>query len=218
MSLMKLYDLEISGNCYKIRLFLSLLELPYECVPIDTKARENKTEAFLRLHPLGQLPVLEDGDHVLWDSTSILVYLARKYGGAAWNPESPREAADDARWLAISQQGDMTALARARAVHLFGTPGDPAGLQRSGARFLEFVEGHLRSRSWLALERPSLADVACYPYIALAPDGGISLAKYEAVQAWLERMRRLPGYVALPEPTPENIARSSGPTAPGRAR
>jgi glutathione S-transferase len=215
MARMKLYDLEISGNCYKIRLFLSVLGQRYERIPINTKTRENKQAAFLGLNPRGQVPVLDDDGFIVWDSTSILVYLARKYGGEAWYPSAAREAAEVARWVAVSQQAEVSALARARAIRLFGTPGDAPGLQERGVDFLGFLDRHLRGRSWLALERPTIADIACYPYVALAPDGGIALDKYSALQLWLGRLRRLPGYVELPEPSAENVSVSSGPTGPG---
>jgi glutathione S-transferase len=186
----------------------------YERIPINTKAREHKRPEFLALHPRGQLPVLDDDGYLTWDSTSILVYLARRHGGEAWCPTQAREAAEVARWVAISQQAEINAsgLARARACVLFGTPGNLAGFQERGRQFLEFLDAHMRKRTWLALERPTLGDIACYPYVALAPDGGIPLEKYAALRAWFERIERLPGYVALPAPTPENLAVASGPT------
>ena len=217
---MKLYDLEISGNCYKIRLFLSLLGVPYQKIAVNTKLCESKRPAFLELNPRGQLPVLDDDGFVVWDSASILVYLARKHGGDTWYPTEAREAAEVSRWLSISQQGEinMSCLARARAMTLFGAKGDLPDLQERGRHFLRFLDGYLKGRNWLALERPTIGDIACYPYVALAPDGGVSHAEYPALNAWFARIRALPGYVALPKPTPENIAVASGPTGPGLRR
>lgn len=216
----KLYDLEISGNCYKARLYLSLLGIGYEKVPVNTKAGEQKSAAFLALNPRGQVPVLDDDGFVLWDSSAILVYLARKYGGETWYPTDPRGAAEVARWVAISQQTEITTtgLSRARAITLFGVAGNLADFQERGRHFLRFLDSYLATRQWLALERPTIGDLACYPYIALAPDGGVSLGEYRNVQAWLARIRALTRYVDLPKPTPENIAVASGPTGPGLAR
>jgi len=215
----KLYDLEISGNCYKIRLFLSLLGLPYQRIPVNTKTGESKRPEFLRLNPRGQLPVLEDDGVVVWDSASILVYLARRYGGDKWFPSEAREAAEVSRWLGISQQAEinMGGLSRARAVTLFGVKGDLADLRERGRHFLQFLERYMKGRSWIALERPTIGDIACYPYIALAPDGGVSLKEFAELNAWFGRIRALPGYVPLPQPTPENISKASGPTGPGLA-
>ena len=217
---MKLYDLEISGNCYKIRLFLSLLKIPYEKVPVNTKLGESKRPEFLKLNPRGQLPVLEDDGVAVWDSASILVYLARKHGGQSWYPDEAREASEVARWLGISQQGEinMGGLSRARAVTLFGVKGDLAELRERGRHFLQFLDGYMKDRRWLALDRPTIGDIACYPYIALAPDGGVPLDGYPALDKWFKRIQALPGYVALPKPTPENISKASGPTGPGLGR
>lgn len=214
---MKLYDLEISGNCYKARLFLSLLGIRYEKVPVDTRLRENKRPEFLALNPRGQVPVLDDDGLLVWDSTSILVYLARKHGGDKWYPTVAHEAAEVARWVAISQQTEITVtgLSRARSIVLFGVPGNLADFRERGRYFLRFLEAYMKGRSWLALERPTIGDIACYPYIALAPDGGVSLDEYPALNAWFARIRTLPGYVELPLATPKNIAAASGPTGPG---
>jgi glutathione S-transferase len=202
-----------------VRLFLALLGLPYEKVPVNTKKAENKAPAFLALNPRGQLPVLEDNGFVVWDSASILVYLARKYG-PPWYPVEAREAAEVARWLAVSQQAEIgaTGLSRARAISLFGVAGNLADFQERGRHFLKFLDGYLATRRWLALDRPTVGDLACYPYIALAPDAGVSLDAYANLQAWFARIRALPGYVDLPKPSPENIAVASGPTGPGLQR
>jgi glutathione S-transferase len=214
--MIRLYDLEISGNAYKVRLFLSLLGIAYEKVPVNTRSGEQKRPAFLALNPRGQVPVLEDDGFVVWDSASILVYLARKYA-PDWYPTEPREAAEVARWVAISQQTEITVtgLSRARAITLFGVAGNLADFQERGRHFLRFLDGHLAKRTWLALERPTLGDIACYPYIALARGGGVSLDEYASLQKWFARIRALPGYVELPKPTVENLAVASGPTGPG---
>src|SRR3954464_7416038 len=183
--MIRLHDLEVSGNCYKVRLFLSLLGIAYERVLVNTRRGDQKRPEFLTLNPRGQVPVLDDDGFVVWDSASILVYLARKYA-PAWYPAEPREAAEVARWVAISQQTEITVtgLSRARAITLFGVAGNLADFQARGRHFLAFLDGYMAGRSWLALDRPTIGDLACYPYIALAPDGGVPLEGYPALQAW----------------------------------
>ncbi|HEY3583408.1 MAG TPA: glutathione S-transferase N-terminal domain-containing protein, partial [Casimicrobiaceae bacterium] len=85
---MKLYDFPLSGNCYRVRLFLSLLGMHYELKPVDLVKGEHRQPPFLELNPRGQVPTLEDDGTVVWDSMAILVYLARKYGGEKWLPGS----------------------------------------------------------------------------------------------------------------------------------
>lgn len=195
---MKLYDMELSGNCYKIRLFCALLGLEYASVPVDLRRGEHKKAAFLQLNPRGQVPVLDDGGTIIWDSMAILVYLARKYGTEQWLPLGPEALASVMQWLALSQNEILYGLARARAVNRFSRPWDLAQCQGLGQAGLAVMEGHLASDEWLAGTGPTLADVACYPYVALAPEGGVSLSDYPHVRQWIARIQSLPGYVGMP--------------------
>ena len=88
---MKLYDMELSGNAYKVRLFAALVGLDMELKPVDLAAGEHKQSPFIDLNPWAQVPVLEDGDVVLRDSQAILVYLARRYGCLLYTSPSPRD-------------------------------------------------------------------------------------------------------------------------------
>ena len=100
--MIQLYDIELSGNCYKVRLMLSLLGLEYERVPIALNKGEHKTEEFLKLNPLGQVPVLRDGDVVIRDAQAILVYLARRYGSEDWLPGEAEPMSKVVQWLSVA--------------------------------------------------------------------------------------------------------------------
>ncbi len=195
---MKLYDRDISGNAYKARLLLALLNLPYERVNVDLPGGENRKPEFLRLNPRGQIPVLEDDGRVFWDSTAILVYLARRYGGEQWLPTDPAAMAEVMQWLALAQNEILYGLARARAINLFKRPWNLEEAQAAGRRALDVLQERLAGHQWLALERPTIADVACFPYAALAPEGGVSLQDYPAVRSWISRVQQLPGYEGMP--------------------
>ena len=202
---MILHDLERSGNCYKIRLFLSILGIAYQKIPFNTNADDNQRAAFLTLSPRGQVPVLVDNGLVIWDSTAILVYLARQYGGETWLPISALPMAKVMQWLAMEQNEGRYGLARSRAMQLnnptiFAQTGNLDDSQALGKIALDVLERQLTESAWLVPEAggPTIADIACYPYAALAPEGGVSLEPFAAVGMWLERMRRLPGYVGLP--------------------
>lgn len=194
---MKLYDISLSGNCYKIRLFLSLLNKEYEIIPINVAAGENRTTAFLKINPRGQVPVLDDDGVVIWDSTAILMYLARRYAGETWLPLDAEKLAAVCQWLVVAQNEILYGLARARAMVLFKRAGDMQEFQTVGTDILEVIEKHLENRHWLALEHPTLADIACFPYVALAPDAGIILDHYPAIQTWITRIKALPGYKCM---------------------
>ncbi len=194
---MKLYDISLSGNCYKIRLFLSLLDKEYEIMPINATAGDNRTAAFLKINPRGQVPVLDDHGVIVWDSTAILMYLARRYADEGWLPLDAEKLAIVGQWLAVAQNEILYGLARARAMILFKRAGDMQEYQTMGTGILEVMEKHLENRHWLALDHVTIADIACFPYVALAPDAGITLEHYPAIRAWISRIKTLPGYTGM---------------------
>ncbi|MGH8743736.1 MAG: glutathione S-transferase family protein [Burkholderiales bacterium] len=195
---MKLYDRDVSGNSYKIRLLLSMLGLPYETVNINTAKGEQKQPEFIKLNPRGQIPVLEADGKAIWDSTAILVYLARRYGGEKWLPLDAHDMAEVMQWLAMAQNEILYGLARARAIVLFNRKADLNEAQAAGQNALKVLESHLQHHEWLALGRVTIADIACYPYVALAEKGGIPLDPYPSVLAWMKRTQLLPGFVTMP--------------------
>lgn len=193
-----LYDMPISGNCYKIRLLLSFLQLPYQRISIDLKARQQKTPEFLAINTFGQVPVLVDGDIIIRDSHAILVYLARAYGGQQWLPEDAQGLALVTQWLSNSANEISNGLAAARAYHLLNrTEIDIERAQARAINILTLLNQHLLQRKWLELERPTIADIACYPYISVAHEGQIDLIHFPNILAWLERVKQLPNYVAM---------------------
>ncbi len=195
---MKLYDAALSGNCHKVRLLLSMLDLAHEVVPVSLPDMEHKTPAHLARNPLGTVPVLEDGSTVIYDSQAILVYLARKYGGEDWLPTDATGLATVTQWLSFATNEIWNGPALARAVLLFNRDIDLAQAQASARNTFKFMDGYLDKHDWLALDRPTIADIACYPYSALAEAGEISLAPYDALNAWFKRIEALPGYVSMP--------------------
>jgi len=195
---LKLYDFALSGNCYKARLMLSLLNLEHKIVPLDLKSGNHKSLEFLRLNLFGQVPVLVDGNTVIRDSQAILVYLARCYGGNSWLPNEAEPMGLVMQWLFTAAHDIQQGLAAARAYHLVGRQLDIDTATQLSHAILTAIDQHLAQRQWLELNCPTIADIACFPYIALATDGKIALGNYANVVAWLTRIKQLPGYVELP--------------------
>lgn len=195
---MKLYDLELSGNCYKVRLFASLAGLSLEIAAIDFLDGEHKRAPLINLNPWGEIPILEDGKTVLRDSQAILVYLAAKYGDEAWLPKDPAGLAEVMQWLSTAANEIQNGPGAARLVDKFGYAIDKADTLKRTARILPLIDGHLAPRSWLALDRPTIADCAIFPYVALAPEGGVSLQPYPNIRKWIARVKELPGFLAMP--------------------
>ena len=191
-----LYGMALSGNAYKVRLLLELLGVEYEEIPVNLRTGENRTESFLALNPRGQVPTLVDGEITVWDSQAILVYLARRYG-QEWLPTEPAPMAEVMQWLAVAENELLFGLARARAVKFFGRDFDLASCQAYGHAGLKVLEQRLADHEWLAAGRPTIADIACMPYAALSHMGDIPLDDFPSVRAWIDRIRALPGFIAM---------------------
>ncbi|PVZ20384.1 MULTISPECIES: glutathione S-transferase family protein [unclassified Pseudomonas] len=195
---MKLYETPLSGNCYKVRLFAALAGIDMELIPVDLPGGAHKQPEFLALNPLGQVPVLVDGDTVVRDAQAILVYLAGRLGGLAWWPAQPHGQAEIMQWLSFASNEVQHGLCAARLVDKFGMALDKPGALAKAASALEVLDQHLAEHTWLAMGRPTIADCAVYPYVVLAPEGGVALEGYGHVGDWVERVKALPGYLAQP--------------------
>lgn len=196
---MKLYYMLPSGNSYKVRILLSLIGVPYEKVVVRGGAeREHKKPEFLALNPRGEVPVLEDDGTVLWDSAACLVYIARKHGGEQWLPSAPAEMAEVIQWVALAGNEIQFGLQYARRGVLQGrwTAGTLEQGQAIGRVALNALEWRLKGHQWLALGRPTIADVACFPYVETAPEARVALEPYPGILAWLARCKALPGWAA----------------------
>ena len=194
---MVLHGTPLSGHTHRVVLLLRMLDLPYRF--IDASADVRRSPEFRRLNPLGQVPVLQEGGQVLADSNAIMVYLVKRYApGSPWLPEEPLAAAHVQRWLSIAAGEVMYGPAIARMIAQWSMDGDPGHASRVAARLLAFLEGHLAGRTYLAADHPTIADLACYSYVAHAPEGGIPLKSFPAIRAWLDRVEALPGFQRMP--------------------
>jgi glutathione S-transferase len=192
---MKLYYHPLSGHAHRAHLFLSLIRVPHELVPVDLAAGAHKAPDFLTLNRFGQVPVLDDDGTIIADSNAILVYVAKKHRRSDWLPETPEGAAAVQCWLSIAAGQIAFGPAAARLVTLFGAPFNPDEVITRAHAVLRVIEQELADRLWIAAPQPTIADVALYRYIARAPEGNVDLSAYRNVQAWLDRIEALPGFV-----------------------
>jgi glutathione S-transferase len=198
MNSIKLYGTPLSGHSHRVALLLDMLQLPYEY--IEAAAARQSAE-FLKLNPLGQIPVLADGDLVLSDSNAIMIYLVKRYAASSgWLSDDAVEAAHIQRWLSIAAGEVRHGPASARMTALWNLQGeiDPALAVTIAGKLLRVMDAHLADREWLATAHATIADLACYSYIAHAPEGRISLTPYPAVRAWLKRVEDLPRFHPMP--------------------
>ena len=200
--MMRLYVGGRSGNSHKIALFLSILGVPHETVEI-AYGPELRTPEFLAKNPRGQVPVLEVDGKCIWDSMAILVYIARAHGGEKWLPTDPAGMAEVMQWLALAENELLFGIAQARIMLRYRGPDDElVFLDMKRARFLierglTAMERRLSKHQWLAADRPTIAEMACYTYPALNVEAEIDMTPYPAIRAWMDRVRALPGFIPM---------------------
>lgn len=197
---MKLYGHPMSGNTHRVQALMSVLNIPYDYEFVDLSNGAHKQPEFLAMNPLGQVPVLKDGDLVLRDSSAILVYLAGKYDtDGQWLPKDPAGSAEVHQWLSTAVNEVQAGPFVLRVIKLLGAPLDYDGaLAKTNALFDNLFEPHLKSNDWLAGGKPSVADLACYSYIARVTEGDYDLSKYPAIQAWIARVEGIEGIAEMP--------------------
>ena len=196
--MMTLYEFALSGNCHKIRLMLSLLGLDYRSVIVNGSERQQKSVDFLSMNPFGLVPVLTDDDVIVRDSQAILVYLARKYGNEQWLPNEATALAEVATWLSTAANEVSMGPNRLRLHYKFGRAINSEESRQTAINLLNILQGRLEKYEWLATDHLTIADIAIFPYIALAPEGRLDLESYPAVTGWVSRIQALPGYVGMP--------------------
>ena len=200
-----LYNYVLSGNCYKIRLMAALLGVTYQTRAVNFyPGFEHKSEEMLALNPAGTLPVLTAGDVVLTETNAMLAWLALNHDPTGnWFPAAdPVLGPEIQNWLAFSSRLTNSAgLARLHAILQW--PVDPEAVGKSALKDLRELELYLTDRvfdgqTWLVGEHPTIADIACFPYVALSPDAGLEHDGHPAIRNWLYAVRSLPGFVTMP--------------------
>ena len=201
--MIRLYDYVLSASCYKVRLMAALLGVKLEAQAVDFHpGREHRTAAFRQMNPTGTLPVMVAGDLVMTETTAMLVYLARLAGPQWLGPDTPEAGANVQHWLAFSGRlGGSLGMARLHDMLLY--PGDIDALRLAGQGCLREIEAHLVERRiaggiWLVGATPTIADIACFPNVALAPDGGVTLDDYPSVRLWSRAVRSLDRFIEMP--------------------
>jgi glutathione S-transferase len=198
MAAMLLYGHPLSGNTHKVRLLLAALNIDYDEKVVDVTVGAHKQPDFVALNPRGQVPVLTDGEHTIYDAQAMLVYLARRYDPAnRWLPTAALEMARVVGWLSFAANELHSGAHVARMHCLLGVPTALEQAQALAVSSLHILDGHLRGRTYLELERPTIADLACFPSAALAPEGRVALDNHPHVSAWIDRIKTLPRYVGM---------------------
>lgn len=189
-----------SGNCYKIKLLLSLLDIAHNWQHIDILNGQSRTDDYLAKNPNGKIPLIEldDGRH-LAESNAILNYLAE---GSSYLPDNRYQRALVLQWQFFEQYSHEPFIAVARYINKYlGLPeerrAEYAAKQEGGHRALAVMERQLAKTPFLIGEQMSIADISLYAYTHVAHEGGFDLANYPALNNWLTEIAGLPGYLGM---------------------
>lgn len=200
-----LYNYVLSGNCYKVRLLASLLDVTYESIAVDFHpGQEHKSEKLLKISPAGTLPIMLVDDLVLTETSAMLAWIAVKFDAQKswWPTDDATLMTEVMQWLGFAS--DLTAtVGEARLYSMLNREVDIDRVLAGAAKALRLLESRLTEQSirgsgWLVGETPTIADIACFPYTALAPDAGIEHDDYPAIRNWLYAVRSLDGFVTMP--------------------
>ena len=195
-----LFDHILSASCYKVRLLASLLEIHIELKSVNFyPEKEHKSKAFLELNPSGTIPVLRDGNKVLTNSNDILRHLAT-IKDKDWL--GSRNSDHVELWLRKANSLNES-LGIARLHDVLSQTADISKVRQEGKNLLRELELHLSLQrhdnfTFIAGPKPTIADIACFPNVALAPDGGVSIDKYPSIRLWSRAIRYLPNFIEMP--------------------
>ena len=200
--MMKLHQMQMSGNCYKARLCARQLGLPLTLVDVDLMGGETRSEEFRVKNPNGKVPVLElDDGRFLPESNAILYFLAEN---SKLLPRDRFDRAECLAWMFFEQYSHEPNIATAR-FWLSMAPKDQLEKRRDkipewhkqGNAALKVMDQHLMKRDWFAGGRYSIADISLFAYTHAAPEGGFDLMPYVHVRRWLARVEAEPGFIPM---------------------
>ena len=198
--MIKLYDHPLSGNCYKIRLFLAQAQIEFKTEVVDVFKGANKADDFIKINPAAKIPAIEDDGQVLWESNAILFYLCEKYSPILL-PYDLMGRADAYKWMFFNKTSVDPFLAKARAILKFFPKEaqnleELKSLQKQGVSSLKILDDHLAGKAFF-VDNYSIVDIAYYPYIKLCNEGNIELDNFPNILEWLIRVENTDNFVSF---------------------
>lgn len=199
----ELYEFPLDDECYKVRLALSLMGITYRSHPVDMiPGHEHLRPAFLRINPLGTLPVWVDGPVIVREAAAIVLICARGLKTGNWLPADPAALAGVMDWMAFSIR-NLHAAHQARNCALLGQEAPSATLRAQVRHSLNVMEDHMVGRhidghEWFVDAMPTIADILLFPAFALCRDYGLDHDGFPALRRWMRAVRTLPGFMTMP--------------------
>ena len=198
--MIKLYDNPLSGNCFKVKLFLVQSKIPFESIIIDVFKGESRKAPFLQINNAGKIPAIDDNGFILNESNAILLYLAEKYNKNLLS-ENLDERGKIYSWILYNKTSVDPNLAKARAIKKF-FPSDKQNskelefLQKEGIKSLELIDKHLYGNDFF-VNNYSVVDIAMYPYIKLSYEGGIDIDIFKNITLWMNRVENTKEFINI---------------------
>ncbi|WP_293156435.1 glutathione S-transferase family protein [Microcoleus sp. bin48.metabat.b7b8b9.023] len=195
----KLYEYSPSGNCYKVRLLLTQLNIPFDRTEINILQKESRTAEFLVKNPNGRIPVLEIAPgKFLFESNAIMFYLSEE---TEFFPTDKFERAQVMQWLFFEQYSHEPFIATSRFWYLTGKAQEYQDAlqqkQAPGYAALGVMEQHLEKNDFFVGDRYSIADIGLFAYTHVAGEGGFDLTGFPAIKTWIERIKNQPRYISI---------------------
>jgi len=196
----KVYGDMLSGNCYKIKLLMTFLEIDHEWIHVDILAGETHQDNFTDMNSNAKIPVLQINDsEYLSESNAILNYLAEE---TSFLPDSGLQRARVLQWQFFEQYSHEPYIAVARYIKKYlGLPDDRVvefeSKQQGGHKALSIIEQQLGETDFLIGNTPTIADISLYAYTHVAHEGGFDLQDYPNIRKWFSRIESLPNYVMM---------------------
>lgn len=196
----KLYNFPPSGNCYKVRLLLNQLQLPFELIDVNIVSGDTHLPDFLQKNPNGKVPLLElEPDVLLTESNAILIYLAE---GTDLLPSDRLVRTKVMQWLFFEQYSLGANLSRPRFWMKIAKQSEQFAQiieyhHRLGTVALKVMEQHLEKHLFFVSDRYTIADIALFAYTHIADEGGFDLSIFPALQAWIKRIQTQPNYCPI---------------------
>lgn len=200
---MILHNYDLFENCYRVRLVASCAEVALELINVDAfPGAEEKSPEYLKLNPMGCLPIFEDDGLVLRNLSAILIYVAEQDINKRFIPDDPKGRALMMDWLGFACC-DLAVAVEARAVALLDAAGNVVELRGQARALFRILDDHLsrqslRGEDFVAGDVPSLADLALFPAFALSRDFNLDHDEFPALRLWARRIRLLPGFITMP--------------------
>lgn len=198
--MIKVYGDILSGNCYKIKLLLALLEQPHQWLHINILNSETHTPEFLHKNPNGKIPLIElDDGNVLFESNAIINYLAE---GTAFLPQDALAKAKVLQWQFFEQYSHEPYIATARYIAKYlkmpeSRTAEFYGKQAGGHKALSVMNQHLSQQDYFVENNYTIADISLYAYTHVADEGGFDLTPYTHILSWMNRIEAHPRHVTM---------------------